>query len=52
LSPSDGREYVVADLKGRPGMMGWELSTDDSYLYFTWWEDLGGIWVLDVVWGE
>lgn len=43
LSPSDGREYVVADLRGRPGMMGWCLSTDGSYLYFAWGEDLGDI---------
>ena len=49
LSPSDGREYVVADLRGRPGMMGWCLSTDGVYLYFTWREDLGDIWVMDVV---
>ena len=51
LSPSDGQEVVIADLRGRRGGMRW-LSSDGSYLYFAWDEDLGDIWVMDVVWDE
>jgi len=28
------------------------LSTDGAYLYFTWEQDLGDIWVMDVVCDE
>ena len=51
LSPSDGREYLVADLKGRRGRSSW-LCTDGTFLYFTWREDVGDIWVMDVVTDE
>ena len=51
LSPSDGQEVVIADLRGRRGSMKW-LSTDGAYLYFTWEQDLGDIWVMDVVCDE
>jgi TolB protein len=52
LSPSDGQEYVVADLRGRRGGVAYDLATDGSHLYFTWTENLGDIWVMDVVWDE
>ena len=52
MSLSDGQEVVVADLRDRRGSMGWHFSTDGAYLYFTWWEDLGDIWVMDVVTDE
>ncbi len=49
LSMEDGSEYPVTDLVGRSGRVGWALATDGTYIYFTWWEDLGDIWVMDVV---
>ena len=48
----DGRESSLTDLVGRPGRLGPHLATDGDYLYFTWAEALGDIWVLDVVYGE
>jgi hypothetical protein len=46
----DGREYPVTDLTGRRGAMRpFSLATDGKYLYFTWGEELGDIWVMDVV---
>ena len=52
LSLDDGQEERVTDLVGRHGSVGWVLDTDGRYLYFTWQEDLGDIWVMDVVTGE
>ena len=49
LSPEDGSEFPVTDLVGRSGTLGYALGTDGQYLYFTWWEDLGDLWVMDVV---
>lgn len=49
LSLEDGREYPVTDFEGRPGSAGHSLATDGEYLYFTWWEELGDLWVTDVV---
>jgi len=47
---ADGRSRRVTDLSGRGGAPGSEaLTTDGEYLYFTWEEDLGDIWVMDVV---
>ena len=46
-SLQDGREYPVTDFEGRRGNLGWDLATDGQYLYFTWGEDLGDIWVMD-----
>jgi len=42
----------LTDLVGRPGQLGSHLATDGDYLYFTWQEALGDIWVRDVVYGE
>jgi len=48
----DGQgERPVTDLRGRrgsPGLAQVPLATDGSYLYFTWREELGDIWVADV----
>ncbi len=53
LAWDDGREYRVADLTGRRGSLSAAASaTDGSYLYFAWRDDLGDIWVMDVVQGE
>jgi Tol biopolymer transport system component len=42
-------ERVVASFTGRRGVLGPNsLSTDGHYLYFTWEEDLGDIWTMDV----
>jgi hypothetical protein len=47
---ADRTERRLTDLTGRRGAMGLiGLSTDGHYLYFTWQEDLGDIWVMDVV---
>ncbi len=50
VSLEDGREYPVTDLSGRHGSLyKFSLATDGDYLYFDWEEDLGDIWVMDVV---
>jgi hypothetical protein len=47
---SDGTgERPVTAFTGKRGRLGREaLATDGRYLYFTWEEDLGDIWVMDV----
>jgi hypothetical protein len=46
----DRREYPVTDLTGRRGNMdGFSLATDGESLYFSWGDELGDIWVMDVV---
>jgi len=50
LSIDGGKEYPVTDFSGRRGDLGVEaLATDGSFLYFTWEQDTGDIWVMDVV---
>ena len=50
IGVADGRTRPMTDLSGRSGAPGSQaLSTDGKYLYFTWEEDLGDIWVMDVV---
>jgi len=50
LSLPDGAECPVTDLRGRPGeSLRYSISRDGKWLYFTWSEDLGDIWVMDVV---
>ncbi len=50
LSIEDGTEYTVTDLEGRSGRLtnANSIGTDGQYLYFTWREDVGDIWVMDV----
>lgn len=48
-SVTTDEERKVADLLGRRGRLGRGLSTDGDHLYFTWEEDLGDIWVMDIV---
>ncbi len=47
----DGTEHPVTDLSGRYGRLQEDpcFDTDREYLYFIWAEDLGDIWVIDVV---
>ena len=50
---ADGSEKIVADFSGKRGVLSFlALATDDEYLYFGWDEDLGDIWVMDVVTDE
>jgi Tol biopolymer transport system component/serine/threonine protein kinase len=49
LSLGDGKNSRLTQLQGRPGNIGNAFATDDRYLYFTWREDEGDIWVMDVV---
>ena len=49
VSPATRVLRQVANLAGRRGHIGFQPpSTDGRYLYFTWREDLGDIWVMDV----
>ncbi len=48
----DGSEHRVTDLVGRSGGLGSGMTTDGSWIYFAWRQDLGDIWVMDVVHGE
>ena len=53
VSAEGGEEHRLTELSGRRGVMGREcLATDGMYLYFSWQEDLGDIWVMDVVYEE
>jgi Tol biopolymer transport system component len=49
VSPATRVERLVADLSGRRGHIGFQPpSTDGRYLYFTWRDDLGDVWLMDV----
>ena len=53
LTLANRTERLVAELSGKPGSIGLlALATDGEYLYFTWEETLGDIWVMDVIWDE
>lgn len=53
VSVDDREERLVADISGKTGLQGgFALATDGEYLYFTWEETIGDIWVMDVVWDE
>jgi len=51
IVPAEGGEVrKLTDLSGKRGSMAREcLATDGKYLYVTWLEDAGDIWVMDVV---
>lgn len=50
VSVADGRERQLTSLQGRRGLLPLHgPATDGNYLYFTWEEELGDIWVMDVV---
>ena len=51
LSLDNGEEHPVTDFSSRRGSVGGAgaLTTDGEYLYFTWEESLGDLWVMDVV---
>jgi Tol biopolymer transport system component len=48
LSLTDGKTSQLTKLDGPRGRLGWVFSADDRYLYFTWYDDEGDIWVMDV----
>jgi Tol biopolymer transport system component len=48
LSLSDGKISRLTQLEGRRGRLGYNFAVDDRYIYFTWNEDDGDIWVMDV----
>ncbi|MCZ6877808.1 MAG: protein kinase [Acidobacteria bacterium] len=48
LSLKDGSESPATDLAGRRGTLGWGVATDGQFLYFSWAEETGDIWVMDV----
>jgi Tol biopolymer transport system component len=43
-----GKVSRLTKLAGRRGYLGNVFATDGRYLYFTWSEDVGDIWVMDV----
>jgi Tol biopolymer transport system component len=50
VSLSDGVERPVTRFGDKPGRLGGlGLAVGDDYLYFTWENDLGDIWVMDLV---
>lgn len=50
IDPETKVRRAVTDLARRPGGLGGiALATDGNYIYFTWNEDIGDIWVADVV---
>ncbi|GMR22816.1 MAG: hypothetical protein BMS9Abin37_1192 [Acidobacteriota bacterium] len=50
ISLEDRTERALTDLKGNRGAaIEWALSTDGDHLYFVWQEEIGDIWVMDVV---
>lgn len=48
LSLSDGTIAQLTRLEGQRGRLGTGFVADAHYLYFTWYEDEGDIWVMDV----
>ena len=49
-SVRDGSMRAMTDLAGKYGVeWSFDLAADDNYLYFAWQEDIGDIWVMDVV---
>jgi Tol biopolymer transport system component len=49
LSLADGAISRLTKLEGQHGRLGYYFAADARYLYFTWYEDDGDIWVMDVV---
>jgi len=46
----DGHERRMTRFSQRAGNLGpYALAADSKYLYFAWRNDLGDIWVMDVV---
>ncbi len=53
VSPEDGTVQAMTELVGRQGRVSATcLATDGQFHFFAWREDLGDIWVMDVVTDE
>jgi hypothetical protein len=52
LSLVDGKASPLTRLDGRRGNLNYYFARDARSLYFTWREDEGDIWVMDVVPGS
>ncbi len=53
VSLADGSERPLTDFSDKRGGLGAEaIATDGTYLYFTWEDSVGDIWVMDVVTDE
>jgi Tol biopolymer transport system component len=48
VSLGNGKVSRLTKLEGRRGNIDYDFATDGRYLYFTWREDDGDIWVMDV----
>jgi len=48
LDLDSGEQRAVTDLTGRPGRMGYPCSADGEQVWFTWFEERGDLWVMDV----
>jgi Tol biopolymer transport system component len=42
-------ERRLTNLSGRRGALGGNIDSDGRFLYFTWYEDVGDLWVMDLV---
>ena len=48
LSLQDGTSSRLTQFEGKPGTIGYYFSADSRFLYVTWFEPEGDIWVMDV----
>ncbi len=49
VSFEDGGERQLTDFQERPGRFKGRFDRAHKYMYFLWREDLGDIWVMDVI---
>jgi Tol biopolymer transport system component len=49
VSLADGTTSRLTKLEGRRGRLGYYFAADERNVYFTWLDDEGDIWVMDVV---
>lgn len=50
IVPDTGSARAVTNLAGRPGgLQQLGMATDGRHIYFTWMEDIGDVWVADLV---
>jgi Tol biopolymer transport system component/predicted Ser/Thr protein kinase len=52
LDLDNGEQRVVSDLAGRPGRLGYPCDATGEQVWFTWFEERGDLWVMDVEGGE
>ena len=51
VSVEKGYERQITDLSGKYGKLSaWGLATDGNSVFFAWEEQLGDLWVMDVIW--